>query len=425
MSGLTDENDRPRTVLLIESAAAMGGVQYSTLYLVRQMDRARWKPIVMCPEEGDLTTACRDAGVDTRVLQQRRLRSTSVRIGDFRVPNAAAWGWNAASIRANARALAGRLKDIAPDLVITKGMSAHFYGGLAARQLKLPCVWHVQDFISERNLGLYRRAFGVAARWLPARIIADGHTIKKQLPRSLHNRVTVIHNGVDTSNFRPGYDGAAVRLEFGIQQDQIVVGHVGRMTPWKGQHHLIEAFARIAQANPKAVLLMVGSPVFDNDAYQRRLFGLANEFNLQDRVKFAGYRHDMARVLSAMDLLAFTSIEKDTSPLTLLSAMACGLPIVAFDIAGVRELMASDRQFRLTPVKDITALAEEISVLLSDDTLRKELGQLAREQALKEFDLEKCTARIEQLFHEVLSDAGASTSGQLAPAAGSQLRNCA
>src|SRR5262249_26172071 len=328
----------------VESTAAMGGVQFSTLYLAEKIDRAEWTPVVVSPAEGDLTKACRKANVATHVVEQPCWRSTSIPVGQkLRMPNPFAWLWNVFALILAAKKLRTFLNAADYDLVVTKGMTAHFVGGTAARQAGIPSVWHLQDFISERWFGIYRRIFALAASWLPTRIVVDGQAIAGQLPSRLRLQTLVVHNGVDTNEFRPG-DGAEVRREFNIPLDHIVVGHLGRVTPWKGQHYLIEAFARIATANPNVSLLIVGAPVFDNDTYQRSLLDTAARYDLAGRIKFAGYRHDTARLLKAMDVFAFTSVEKDTSPLALLSAMSCGLPIVAFDIAGVRELLNGDDQ---------------------------------------------------------------------------------
>ncbi len=391
-----------KTVVLVESAAAMGGVQFSTLYLAQTLDPAQWKLIVLCPEEGDLTRACRHSEIEVHVLPQPRLWSTSIRVGAVRWPNPAAWAWDLRLIATAARRLRRFLIQCSPDVVMTKGLSAHFLGGLAMRKLRLPCVWHVQDFISEQTMGIYRRIFGLAARWLPDQIIVDGRTIAEQLPRSLQSRITVIHNGVDTNVFRPDLDGVPVRRSLGIPDDHLVMGHVGRVTPWKGQHYLIEAFARIANDHPNLTLLLVGSPVFDNDSYQRRLLSLTAQFDLEDRIKFAGYRRDLPDVLAAMDIFAFTSTEKDTSPLALLSAMACGLPVVAFDIAGVRELLAHEDQFLLVPAENVFELSRALSRVIADEKLRRVLADAARKQATNEFGLEKYRERIEQVLRDAL-----------------------
>jgi glycosyltransferase involved in cell wall biosynthesis len=318
------------------------------------------------------------------------------------LPNPAAWAWDAWLIGRTKNRLRAFLRQCSADLVVTKGLSSHFLGGLAARKLRIPCVWHVQDFISERTFGIYRRAFGWGARWLPEQIIVDGHTIAEQLPGSLQPRTTVIHNGVDTNIFRPDLDATGVRRELGIPDDHLVIGNLARITPWKGQHYLIEAFARIACENPKVTLLLVGSPVFDNDNYQRRLLNMITELGLEGRVKLPGYRHDTAEVLAAMDVFAFTSVEKDTSPLALLSAMSCGLPIVSFDIAGARELMAQDDQFLLVPVADVEKLGNALSKVIKSDDLRASLAADARKQAVTEFDVETYRHRIERVFSKAL-----------------------
>lgn len=399
----------------------MGGVQFSTLYLAQTLDRSWWHSIVVCPREGDLTVACRDAGIDTRVVAYPRLWSTSVRIGrDARVPNLFAWLWNAFVVMRSTRLVRNRLRELAPEVIVTKGLTSHFIGGFAGRGLGLPCVWHVQDLISERSFGVYRRIFNFAASRLPQQIIVDGAAIKEQLPPSIHSRIAVVHNGVDTNIFRPGLDGSAVRGEFEISPEQVVIGHAARLTPWKGQHYLIEAFAQIADQYPNAVLLFAGSPVFDHDAYEQRLQAMAIEFGLLDRIKFAGYRHDLQNVVAAMDIFAFTSIEKDTSPLALLSAMASGLPIVAFDIEGVRELTAPDQQrFLSVPVGDTKLLAESLRSLIIDQSLRSRLAHNVRRAAETEFSLTQYVSRIERELTAVcpgrrgaIANAPASVAGE-------------
>src|SRR5438132_848493 len=126
MSGLPIDRkkqfDTPRAVVFVESAGAMGGVQFSTLYLAQRLDRTRWKPIVVCPEDGELTRMCRDVGVETHVLEHMGLRSTSVRVGStLRIPNPGAWAWNGYAIGAAARKLRRFLTQSQPALVVTKG----------------------------------------------------------------------------------------------------------------------------------------------------------------------------------------------------------------------------------------------------------------------------------------------------------------
>src|SRR5439155_23165316 len=158
--------DRPSSsgrhrLVFVSGGATMAGVEYNTLRLTKRLHKSRWEPIVLCPEEGDLPNACRKAGVEVLILPRPKLFSTSIRIGRrWRLPNPAACGWDMGVILLAARNLARLLTDLRPDLVVTKGMFPHFYGGLAARWARVPCLWHAEDFISERWWGLFRRVFG-------------------------------------------------------------------------------------------------------------------------------------------------------------------------------------------------------------------------------------------------------------------------
>jgi glycosyltransferase involved in cell wall biosynthesis len=326
------------------------------------------------------------------------LISTSFRIGkrNRRLPNILAWVWNAFCILVSANRLQLILFQKKPDLVVTKGLYAHFCGGLASRLARVSCVWHVQDLISERFGGLYRALFGLAASTLPDAIVADGTPIARQLPEKIQGRVTVVLNGVDVETFCPGLDFQQVRCELGILPDALVVGHAARLTPWKGQQHLLEAFGKIAVLYPRACLLLVGAPTFDDDSYERRLRRRTKELGLNNRVIFAGFRSDLPQVLAAMDILAYPSVEKDTSPLALLSALACGLPVVAFDIEGVREVLEGTGV--LVPVRDECKLAEELEKLLQDPTLRKQMGTQSRETAVRRFNLEQYVIGMETVF---------------------------
>ncbi len=236
----------PHKLVILESSAKVSGVaQQTTLDMAVHLDRARWQPVVVCPGEGDLADRCRAAGIPVKILTRPLMLSTSFWVGNKRkLPNPFAWLWNLAAIFVAASRVQIVLRSERPDVIMTKGLICHFYGGLAAKRLGIPCVWLVEDFISGRFGGVYRIVFGQFARRLPTRIMAIGSSVLDQVPPTARNRATLVTNGIDTRLFRPGPDGANVRGEFGITPDTVLIGNVSRLTPWKGQHHLIEAFAR-------------------------------------------------------------------------------------------------------------------------------------------------------------------------------------
>jgi glycosyltransferase involved in cell wall biosynthesis len=389
-----------KTVLLVTYGGGMAGVEFNTLRLARRLDPARWNVVVVCATGGDLFRACRQSGINTEIVYCPRLFSTSVGIGNkFRLPNPLACSWDVAAFFVASWRLARFFRRVEPAVVVTKGLFPHFYAGLAARWAGIPCVWHAEDFISERWWGLFRRLFALASRFLPTRIVAIGEPVARQLPHAVQRKVRVIYNGSDTETIKPGMDGSVVRQELAIPVDAPVVGLVARLTPWKGQHYLLEAFARLAGKFPEARLLFVGAPLFGNEAYEQRLRSRAKELGVADRVLFAGHRRDVPRVLAAIDVLAYTSVEKDNCPLALLEAMAAGLPVVAFDIEGVRLVLPDPEDGLLVSVGDTDALAASIQRILADPKLRQDLSQGARRRAVDAFSLKKHVAG----FDDVLS----------------------
>jgi glycosyltransferase involved in cell wall biosynthesis len=387
-----------RRILFVESATEMGGVEYSTLYLALHLDPKYWAVTVLCPGEGSLASTCREKGLHVEIEPLPAFASISSRIGssNLRFPNPIAWLRNAGYGLVAVMHLRKALARSRPDLVVTKGLYAHFTAGAAAKLAGVRCIWHVQDLVSKGPGGLYRGIFSLAASILPDVIAVDGTSIARQLPDHVRQKVHVVLNGVDVKTFHPCIDSQPVREDLGIPADAVVIGHAARITPWKGQHHLLEAFGRIAFKHPGTCLLLVGSALFDTDSYERHLRQRAGELGLNGRVIFTGFRRDLPQVLNAMDIFAYPSVEKDTSPLALISALACGLPVAAFDIDGVREVLEGTGL--LVPVRDEQRLAEVLARLLSDPELRKCQAAASREQAVQRFSLEQYAGGMEKIF---------------------------
>ena len=392
-------------VAFIDVAAQMSGVEFSTLYLAQNLERTRWSPLVICPEEGALPDLCRANGIQVTIVPHARFFSTSIRIGKHPVVNPFALVWNLAAFFPTARRIAKQLRASHIQLVVTKGLLAHFYGGLAARLAGIPCVWHVQDRVSERMGALYPMFIAGVGKYLAREIIADAGSIARQFRmRVPRERITVIWNGVDTRAFSPQVNGAGVRAEWSVARDGILIGCVARLTPWKGQHVLLDAFARLADQFPHARLVFIGSPLFDSDAYENQLRAQTLHLKLASRVSFAGFRQDMPQVLAALDIVVHPALEKDSTPLAVVSAMASGKAIVCAAVDGTGELFADGENGLLFPPGDVGALTAQLARVLGDAALRKQLGQNARRFAERELSVEQFTRKCETVFERALAD---------------------
>jgi glycosyltransferase involved in cell wall biosynthesis len=148
--------------------------------------------------------------------------------------------------------------------------------------------------------------------------------------------------------------------------------------------------------------VLVGSALFDTDTYARALKREVAQAGLADRVIFAGFREDTPQVLAALDIFAHTALEKDSSPLAVVSAMASGKPIVCSAVDGTVQLFRDGEDGLVFPPGDADVLAEHLATLLNDPGLRRRLGQAARVKADQELSAEPYARRCESVFQRAL-----------------------
>jgi len=291
------------------------------------------------------------------------------------------------------------------DVVVTKGLLAHIYGGLAASRAGVPCVWHVQEVANGESMGgLYVSLLNrLALRW-PRFVVVDAPAVGAQFVQELHarERVKMLYNGVDLKRFSA--DGPIAKLSFKASgsDSPIVIGHIGRIVPLKGQHVLLEAFASLCESRSSIHLVLAGTPMFDTDHYLRRLKRMVTEYHLEGRVHFLGFRDDVSDLLRSIDIFVHPSVEAD-SPVSILEAMATGKPIIATRVPGTSDLVADGVEGHLVPPSDASALAEQIGFLLDSPTQCKRLAAAARTAAEQRFDQRLFVASFEKLLTDAVT----------------------
>jgi len=210
------------------------------------------------------------------------------------------------------------------------------------------------------------------------------------------SRITVIHPGVPPPP--PAEDSAALRARHGIPEGALLVGLVGRLTPPKGQHHLIDAVARLAGAGRDVHALLVGHPM-DPD-YPRRLRRLAEGLGVAGRIHFQDFHPRPQALMAAMDVVVLASRE-ETFGLVLPEAMRTGVPVVGTDAGGVPEIIDDGESGLLVPPEDPPALAAALARLQDDPALRARLAEAGRREADARFDQDTQFAALRRLLRQV------------------------
>jgi glycosyltransferase involved in cell wall biosynthesis len=231
------------------------------------------------------------------------------------------------------------------------------------------------------------------------RVIApSASTAKILVERGVGTPIEVISTGVDVDRFREG-NGAGFRASMGIPEDAFVVGHVGRLVPEKNLGFLVEAVTAFLAANASARFLVAGEGPSLKEIRER--FGRRR---MAARLHCAGILQGGALVEAyrAMDVFAFAS-RSETQGIVLAEAMAAGVPVVAVDAPGVRELVVDGRNGFLLPGSSVTSFADALSRVASMSSEGSETARQAARRTAERLSIRRCAERILLLYESLAS----------------------
>ena len=173
-----------------------------------------------------------------------------------------------------------------------------------------------------------------------------------------------------------------------------IVGTVGRLNPVKDQATLLRAFARVHAQSADTALVLVG-----DGALRAGLEAQSAALGLGEAVRFLGDRSDVRQLLQGFDAFVLSSLSEGYS-MALLEACASGLPIVATDVGGNREIVAEGRNGLMVAPADEAALAEAMAALLNEPARAARMGQAGREWALREASIATMATRYDALYRD-------------------------
>lgn len=292
-----------------------------------------------------------------------------------------------------------------PDIVHTHNPKPGVYGRMAARAARVPLVVNTQH-------GLYAQPTDRPARRLPVyaleRLAAACSDIELvQNPEDLETlarlgvprrKLRLLGNGVDLDRFQPQPAEVRneMRTELGLDGDHVVVGAVGRLVWEKGYAELFAAAKRLLALRSNLVFVVAGPMDADKgDPLTPADVAVAEAAG----VRFLGHRDDLERLYAAFDIYVLAS-HREGFPRSAMEAAASGLPIVATDIRGCREVVDHDRTGLLVPVRDAAALEATIERLADDPVARWRLGLAAAAEARAEFDQRRVIERTVEAYEE-------------------------
>lgn len=303
-----------------------------------------------------------------------------------------------------------------PDIVHTHNPKPGVYGRIAARAARVPVIVNtVHGLYAQPHDRLVRRAavYGLerlAATCSHAELVQnpeDVETLRRlRVPAA---KLRLLGNGVDLARFTPTTASEPVRRlrqSWGAGPETVVCGTVGRLVWEKGFAELFDAAELVRERAPHVRFVVAGP--FDpqrTDAMSEE----AVERARRSGVTFLGMRDDMEDLYAAMDMFVLPS-HREGFPRSAMEAAATGLPIVATDIRGCRQVVEPGRTGLLVPLSDAPRLAEAIVELANDERERHRMGRAARQKAVAEFDQQRVIDTTLEVYERLLRDASTGAS---------------
>ena len=205
-------------------------------------------------------------------------------------------------------------------------------------------------------------------------------------------RIEVIENGIEPDRYKVPSDRAAWKRRLGFDPARRLVACVARFHPVKGHETLLRGFAEASAGRGDVDLLLAG-----DGPLRGELEGLVSGLGLGGRVHFLGVRRDVPELLKASDLFAMTSLCEAAS-LTILEAMAVGLPVVVTDVGGNPEIVRDEVDGLLVPSGDVGATANALGRLLDQPDEAASMGANGRARVLDHYDLGRTVERYGRLY---------------------------
>ncbi len=289
-------------------------------------------------------------------------------------------------------ALTDVMRTVAPDVVHTHGIAGQLYGARAAARQHVPVVWHLHDCFDptwSANGVLHRLASAVEAQQALAVSHGVAHSWRGRLA---HDRVHVVHNGVVSTPVEP------VSRVGGP-----LVVWCGRLQRWKGTHVFLDVAARIAQRHHDASFAIVGGSLFGLEPeYPAALRRQAETLGLTKSLTWVGQVDDARPWLAAADLVVHTSVDPEPFGLVVAEALAQGTPVVAFRQGGVAEIVEDRVEDQavgvLLPPGDVAAMADAVSMLLSDPVRREVMGTAGQARIRAAFSVGGMVQQVESAY---------------------------
>jgi glycosyltransferase involved in cell wall biosynthesis len=377
-----------KKVLFIDQSSGLGGAELCLLDIAQDY---RATSAVGLFAEGDFSKALQQLGIPCHLLTDRPLN----------IRKDSAW-WESLASSLEIVKLVSRIVRLSRDydLVYANTQKAFVMSAIAAAISRRPLVFHLHDILSTQHFSQtnLKVVITLANRFCRL-VIANSEATKQAFIEAggKPDLVHVVYNGFHADRYLEQIETRInLRKELGLK-DQFVVGCFSRLSPWKGQHVLLES---LAQLSKNVTVLLVGEALYGEDDYVQKLHDQTVELGLSDRVQFLGFRSDVPALMQACDVIAHTSTSAEPFGRVIVEAMLSRRPVIATAAGGAVELIDDRQTGWLVPPGDVAALTTAILELQPNPA--NSIIQTAYQAAIDRFSIMSNNQKIDALLSQLI-----------------------
>lgn len=374
--------DSPHKIAHILPFPSVGGTEHATLRIARAIDPARFRSIALCLREAEPVRAfVIAAGLPCATYEPA--------VPSYR---------HAPSYLRASLTLARELRRQRVDLVHCADLLAGYHAALAGRLARVPVLCHIRN----RFDGISRR--DCSFLWPVHRFVFVSRNTWQHFGCEVRpSRGVVVYDGIDIPPTASATeDRQSVGHEFNIPQHAPIIGMMARVAPQKDFATLARAAARVLQVEPEARFLVAGDHESrENREHYQRVRRDLEECGVARSFLFTGYRQDVPRLLSAIDIFVL-STHWEGLPLVILEAMARAKPVIATDVDGIPEIIQDGETGLLFPHEDHQQLAAHVIGLLRDRPRAVRLGDAGLRLVQTRFSREQFADSMNAVYRAVL-----------------------
>lgn len=369
-------------VLFLTPSVRLLGARQSLLALAKQLDKEKFYPIVVCPNAGALSDELIKAGIEVVFIKLYNWRKGKYFL--FRP-------FSVLKLRK-------LIKERNIDLIHNNESWTTPYAVNAIKKLKkIPIITHMRLSITPRRIKNY-----LLNKVDKIIVVSQGSKSFFEHDKEILPKVEVVYNGVDIEPFKKGADRQEVRRELGLNENDILIGHLALYSDRKRQLITLEAARKVIAKNQNCHFLFCGMSSPDSTEYEDALRNKIKEYGLKKNVRMMKFRNDVNKVFAALDINLLISSDEGFGRV-IIEAGVFAVPSIGTLIGGIPELIDNSKSGVLIKLDDVNALTEKIFLLADNPDQRKQMGIASEKRVQDLFTIQVHTKKIESIYENLLN----------------------